>query len=288
MLVGKTPCTVDNVQAGHHLIEVKKEGFVTARQDVEVEGGGQKILSADLAKTPTGPSPQEQAQRFRGMTSFSAVTIDPGRFTADLAAGFFPFFEFRLTVGAVRRGMFGFDVGVGFRTIAYYTDAGVHARAQFLQAGPFALGATLYLGGGGGPGKRNDFTFEMGVPMTLLFGSIVRFTFTPYIQAFTDRVCPDDIKTNTAAYNVGDTFGPSPQCTRAQPNGADPTGRFGGGRFLIRGALELSVHPIVTLFFIFEGDASVQGRASWDGKWSNGLLQPDPLVYGRAGVTFKF
>ncbi|HZS42050.1 MAG TPA: PEGA domain-containing protein, partial [Polyangia bacterium] len=170
MLVGKTPVTVNDVQAGHHLIEVRKEHYVTARQDIDVEGGGQKILSADLAPVPTGPSPQEVASRFRGMTSFSAVTIDPGRFTADLAFGFFPFAQFRLTVGALRRGNIGFDVGVELRTIAYYTDGGVHAKAQFLKAGPFALGLDMFIGGGGGPSKRNDFTFELGIPMTLLFG----------------------------------------------------------------------------------------------------------------------
>ncbi|HZS35273.1 MAG TPA: hypothetical protein VFF06_00525, partial [Polyangia bacterium] len=105
---------------------------------------------------------------------------------------------------------------------------------------------------------------------------------------FTDRVCPDDIKTNAASYDVGSTFGPSRQCALPQTNGSDPTGRFGGARFMLQGALEMSVHPIVTIFAIFEGDISVQGRPGWDGKWSTGLLTPDPMVYGRLGASFKF
>jgi PEGA domain len=290
MVVGKTPVTVDNVQSGHHLVEVRKERYVTARQDVDVEGGGQKILSADLAPIPTGPSPVEMAQRFRGMTSFSAVTIDPGRFTADVAFGFFPFMQFRLTVGAARRGAFGFDVGVELRTIGYLTDGGVHAKAEFLRAGPFALGATMFIGGGGGPAKRNDFTFEMGVPMTLLFGQLVRFTLHPYLQVYTDRNCPSagDVAADPSlAPNPNSGWGPSIHCNDAPANGLDPRDRFAGARLMVQGALELSVHPIVTLFFIFEGDAVGQ-RASYSGKWSPSLLDPDPQIYGRLGATFKF
>ncbi len=286
-VMGKTPVTVENVPAGHHLLEVRKEGFVVARQDVEVDGGGQKILSADLAPIPL-VSAQEQANRFRSMTSFSAVTIDPGRFTADIAFGFFPFAEFRLTVGAARIRNFGFDVGVEIRTIGYFTEGGAHAKAQFLRAGPFALGADLFIGGGGGPNKRNDFVFETGIPMTLLFGQLVRFTLHPYLQIYSDRNCPEDIRTNSAAYGtLGSGISPSTHCMDAPANGFDPTARFNGARFLLQGVLELSVHPIATLFFIVEGDP-VGPRGAWDGKWSPSLLQPDPQIYGRAGVTFKF
>jgi hypothetical protein len=288
VVMGKTPVTVDNVAAGHHLLEVKKQGYNTAQQAIDVEGGQQKILQADLTAIPA-VSAQEQAQRFRGMTSFSAVTIDPGRFTADLF-GFFPFGQFRLTVGALRVHDFGLDVGIEVRTVGYFTEGGAHAKGQFLRAGPFALGADLFIGGGGGPNRRNDFVFEIGVPMTLLFGQLVRFTMHPYLQVYSDRNCPsaDDLKADPSLKpDPTNGWGPSEHCADAPAGGLNPTDRFNGARLMLQGVLELSVHPIATIFMIVEGDPVGQ-RAAWSGKWSPSLLNPDPQIYGRLGVTFKF
>jgi PEGA domain len=292
LVVGKTPVTIDVVAAGEHVIEVKKPGYIDAKQPFHMDGGEQKILSADLSQVPS-TNPAEQAARFRGMTSFSAVTIDPGRFTADLAAGFFPFAQFRLTVGAARRGDIGFDVGVEVRTIGYLTDGGVHAKAQWLRAGPFALATDLFIGGGGGPSKRNDFTFELGVPMTLLFGQLVRFTLHPYLQAYTDRNCPsaDDVKADPALKpDPKNGWGPSEFCDTTRhppPAGFNPQDRFGGARFMMQAVLELSPIPVLSIFMIFEGDPVGQ-RAAFSGRWSPSLLEPDPQIYGRMGVSFKF
>ncbi len=200
-LVGKTPLTLEAVAAGDHLLEVKASGYVDAKQSVHIDGGEQKILAADLVAVRTGPSPGDLARRMRGATSFGAVTLDPGRFTVDVAGGFVPFGQVRLTVGALRWKFVGFDTGVELRTTGYFTDGGVHGRLQVLQAGPFALGANLFIGGGGGQHSRNDFLFELGIPMTLLFGELVRFTVHPYLQVYSDRNCAsvsDAISENTA------------------------------------------------------------------------------------------
>ena len=56
------------------------------------------------------------------------------------------------------------------------------------------------IGGGGGPTDRNDFVFEAGIPFTLLFGDLVRFTAQPYLQVYSDKNCPsyDDIKPDSS------------------------------------------------------------------------------------------
>jgi hypothetical protein len=313
--VGKTPVTLDNVAAGDHLLEVKSSGYVDARQQIHVEGGEQKILAADLAPVRTGPSPQESRRRVRGATSFGAVTIDPGRFHVDVAAGFVPFGQVRLTVGALRWRFVGFDTGVEVRTTGYFTEGGVHGRLQVLQAGPFALGANLFVGGGGGPGHRNDFIFEIGVPMTLLFGQLVRFTINPYVQVYSDRNCASvgDANSDLGASSgaklleeqackskdglrgmsadvTGDMnrkWTPAEYAASLKTVGQDPRNRFTGARLMLRAALEIAIVENVNIFVLFEGDP-IGVRWSLSDAFSRLFPGTDHQIYGQLGATFKF
>jgi len=93
-------------------------------------------------------------------------------------------------------GVIGLDVGTEIRSNLYSdTSIGANFRFQFLQKGPFALGLNTYLGGGGGPRSRNEFTWELGLPITLIAGDLVKLTARPYLLVYTDRNCPafDDI-----------------------------------------------------------------------------------------------
>jgi hypothetical protein len=277
--VGKTPLQLDTISAGEHLVEVKKTGYVPARQPFRVDGGEAKILSAELAAVQTGPTATDLQRSWRSMSSFSAVTIEPGRFTADVGAGFLPFGLVRLTVGALRRGMLGLDAGVGLRTSGYLTVGGAHAKFQWLKAGPVAIGVDLFVGGGGGPGSRNTFELELGLPVSLLFGDLVRFTLHPYGQVYTDRLCAE-----TAAAN------PADEPTGCTTMGTDfkPRERFSGFRLMLQAVLEVAVHKVATLFFIFEGDPIAQ-REAYRKRFAPGFIWTnDPQIYGRAGVTFKF
>src|SRR5262249_47609658 len=65
-MVGKTPLTLPDVPAGDHLVEVKRTGFLSAKQQMHLEGGEQKILSAELAEIRNGPTPQDIVRRARG------------------------------------------------------------------------------------------------------------------------------------------------------------------------------------------------------------------------------
>jgi hypothetical protein len=278
--VGKTPLTLENFAAGEHLVEVKKSGYIDAKQPFRLEGGEQKILSADLTHLRTGPSASDIHKTFRSMSSYSAVTIEPGKFTADIFGGFYPFGGINLTVGAIRKGMFGLDGGVEGRTIGILTEGLAHAKFQFLKAGPIAMGTTLAIGGGGGPSGRNTFLFEWGIPLTLLFGELVRFTVHPYLQVYTDQNCPDSGGKDTCM---------DPNRMVQNPfngNMQRVVDRFLGVRFMLRAALEISVHQIATIFFIFEADPIAQ-RAAYN-KLFSGFVFDDPQVYGRMGVSFKF
>jgi hypothetical protein len=311
-VVGKTPLTLETVAAGDHLLEVKASGYIDARQSVHIDGGEQKILAADLAQRRTGPSPTDIARRIRGSTSFSAIAIDPAKFTVDVGTGFVPFGMVRLTVGALRWRFIGFDTGIDLRTTGYFTEGGVHGRLQVLQAGPFALGFNLFIGGGGGPAHRNNFVFELGVPMTLLFGDLVRFTVHPYLQVYSDRNCAavsdaqvelaaktldeqqwckakDSSRTGGSAI-IDNTMNHISMQDAAQALaaiGQDPRDRFVSARLMLRGVLEVAVVENVNIFAIFEGDP-IGVRWSLSQQFSWLFPGTDHQVYGELGATFKF
>lgn len=319
-MVGKTPLTLDNVAVGDHLIEVKLAGHYDAKQPIRIDGGDAKVLSAELAVVQTGPSSSEIARRHRSSSSFSAVTLDTQKVTLDLAAGYMPFGQLRLTVGAWRHGKraLGIDAGIEARSSGYYSTGGAHVKFQFLRAGPVAFGTNLYLGGGGGPMGRNTFEFEYGLLLTLLFGDVVRFTIHPYVQAYTDRNCRnvesmkkiavDEAKAeNETSYARGENDAckvkdglrtgddtntingtdklPTDAARSAQK--FDPRNRDSGARLMLRAMLEIAVHHNVNIFFMIEGDP-VGPRFSYSKKYSHALPDKDSQVYGRAGATIKF
>jgi hypothetical protein len=286
-LKGHTPLrNLENVPAGDHLAEVRMKGYYEAKTPFRLDGGESKILSADLKLISTGPAPAEVQRTYRTQTSWSAVTVEPNKFTADLYAGWFPFGGFNLTVGAFRKGMWGIDAGVEARTIGYMTEGLAHVRAQLLRAGPVALGARIAIGGGGGPDKKNDFVFELGIPFTLLFGDWVRMTIEPYVQAYSDQICPaksDLAPDSPKQCQVGAV---APAGVKGYP-GNNYNDRQGGARMMLRAALEIVVHQNVNFFLIFEGDP-VGPRWLYSGYFSEALPLTDYQLYGRIGFTFKF
>lgn len=314
-LVGKTPLTLDNVAVGDHLIEVKLSGHYDAKQPIRIDGGDSKVLSAELAVIPTGPSVSDVARRHRSSSSFSAVTLDTTKVTFDLAAGYMPFGQIRLTVGAWRAAKrnFGIDAGISARSNGYFTEGGAHAKFQFLRAGPIAFGTDLYLGGGAGPQGRNTFGFEHGLLLTLIFGDVVRFTVHPYLQVYTDRSCRSveemTAAATTEAKNSDDTSFARKERDACKSNDAqrspaldtvsgtdsgvpapqkfDPRSRDAGARMMLQAVIEIAVHHNVNIFFLVEGDPIGQRRAL-QRQFASLLPDKDSQVYGRAGVTIKF
>jgi hypothetical protein len=295
-VLGTTPVASD-VAAGAHVLEVKLPGYADAKQPFSIDSGEQKILSVDLSRPRLTAA--AKARRVRGMASFSAVTVEPKRFTADLAGGFVPFGQLRLTAGAVRREWIGLDVGVEMRTIGYFNEGLAHAKLQFVQAGPLAIAFDLSVGGGGGPTARNDFIFEAGLPLSLLFGDLVRFTAHPYVQIYSDQNCPTrDALANDPglAQHEQSTCGAMKDASgkwNALFEGTtyslsqDPRLRFFGARLMLQAALEIAVAEHVNIFAIFEGDP-IGRRQALTAKFSSLFPTSDAQMYGRLGLSFKF
>lgn len=193
-LIGQTPITRENVPAGPHAIEIQKEKYETHREQATVRAGEQENVSVILR--PMAAPPVDKIAIQRALNSFSAVTNEAGHFTTDVGVGYPYFANLRINVGMFKKkdvkgvGAVGLDGGAEFRTTLYSFEVGGNIRLQALHRGPFALGLNTYLGGGGGPRGRNTFQWELGLPITLLAGSIVKLTARPYVQVYTDRNCP--------------------------------------------------------------------------------------------------
>lgn len=189
MLVGQTPYVAEDVPAGEHLVEMNfGPQFQHYVERVVVRGGQQYNINAQpVPGTASGP---ETENKRRGLSSFSALAMDQGNFTTDFGVGYPYFLQLRLTVGIIKKANFGIDAGLTLRTTFYETDINAHGRMQLFKFGPIAGGVSMLIGGGGGPRKRNGFVFELGVPITLLAGNYVRVTGKPYLQVYSDRLCP--------------------------------------------------------------------------------------------------
>src|SRR5207302_1174416 len=121
-----------------------------AKQTVHVDGGGQRIVTADLLPIQKGPTIGEIERSQREQSSWGATTLPGGRFNVDVGAGYAWFLEARLIAGIAyfgpenRQGLgFGLDVGVDLRSNLYDTQVGLRPRVQILEAGPFAFGVDL-------------------------------------------------------------------------------------------------------------------------------------------------
>jgi hypothetical protein len=149
------------------------------------------------------------------------------------------------------------------------------------------------------------------VPISLLFGDIVRFTAHPYLQVYSDKNCPTygDIKAdadsegkepgNSSTYKnemsactardgqTGANGVMLPQSTSTALVPQDPRTRFVSARFMLQAVLEIAVTENVNIFLLFEGDPVGQ-RQALTAKFSSLFPAQDPQIYGRAGITFKF
>lgn len=194
VLIGQTPLTRESISQGPHTVELQLPGFESKLEQVNVLSGDTAQVSVMMSKIK---EKQEDAKEVRrGLSSFSAVTNKFGSFTADVGSGYPWMGNVRLTVGVWKAkhsmlGEVGLDIGTEFRSNFYSShEAAGTIRFQAMRKGPFALGLHMLIGGGGGPRGRNSFSWELGLPVTILAGSMVKLTGKVYLQVYTDRHCP--------------------------------------------------------------------------------------------------
>jgi hypothetical protein len=321
--LGRTPVTIADVGVGDHVVEIKLKDYLDSKQTVHVEGGGQSIVQADLQPLNHGPTVGELQQRQREQSSFSALVVDRYKFNVDIGVGDPYFLMARMITGIFKTGSFGMDIGIELRTSFYETDIGVRPRLQIVRADPVAVGIDLALVGGGGPTKRNSFTFELGPIITLIAGQYVHINLKPYLSVATDRLCPSvqDIKDDDTQFGMMKNGMPVPgsgmlygseknvckQLDGTRPSDylpippammqttfklgdakQDPRDRFETTRFFLQGSLEVAVSTGLSLWILVEGAPFQDQRQAFTSKFNAAYTDNDFPFYVRAGLTGKF
>jgi hypothetical protein len=277
---GVTPTGPLEVSAGEHVVELRANGYNDYKEIIAISGGKERIIDASLRFIPTGPSPEAILRRKRGLSSWGGQVVPPGSFTADVSVGFPYIFEGRLTVGATGNQWLGIDAGVELKTFGQLTEIGVHGRLQFVQAGPLAVAVRTSMAGGGGPGGRNSFVWQVGPVASLSFQELATFSVRSHFDIVSDRVCPGADAPATEGRAA---------CFDGQGNKINRD-RFDEVRFFLGAAFEIAVTQNLNGFILFEG-APFQGnraRAAFVDQFNSVQLDSDPVAYGKVGFTLKY
>ncbi|MDB4981784.1 MAG: hypothetical protein JWM82_2536 [Myxococcales bacterium] len=285
---GKTPIQRDGVSAGDHVLEVDLKGYYAHKETIKVEGGREKVFSIDLKQLPTGPTPEQQAKRKAGMSSYGAKVNPVGGVTTDFGMGYPYYFMARATVGAFAVKPLGLDLGVEFQTFFQIYDFSVHGRLQLVEAGPLSLAARANIGGGFGSNGRNTYFMDITPVASLAFSNVATVSVSARWSLYTDRFCPSQAE-------VDNGVGQSDFCKDAGSSaavlGPGPADRrINGQRFLIGFAAVAAIDRLTSLFLQVEfvPGLTPPSRLAFQDKVNSALFEKDTLVYGTVGVELKF
>jgi hypothetical protein len=304
---GRTPLDTE-VEVGETVVRTELAGFQPFEETVNIQGGKTETRLHKLLVA--GPSEAELVALQRGLSSFGARAIPRGRSTVDLSVGYPYFFEGRVNVGAGRLGnLFGFDAGVGVRTMLARTELGLGGRTTFVDQDPFSAGAFTNIWWGSkllDDSRRNGLTWDVGVMASLTAVAHVTITGRFYVDVWSDRHCPGLDPTQTTTDGFDGT--PIAVCkqykdgtlsdeekrrvqklTTGDPNKPwDFTGRENGARLMLSLIAELALQQQTNIFGIIEG-APYQGeRALFTEDFAHSMFPTDYDIYVRMGISYKF
>jgi hypothetical protein len=294
--IGLTPTLRPDVAAGEHIIEFKLAGYFDSKQTIKVEGGRERIVSADLRQLPTGPTPEQMSRRKSSMSSWGATTLPQGGFVVDVGLGYPYIFMARLTVGAFALKPAGLDLGIEFQSFIEMNTLAVHGRMQLAATGPLAVAVRADLGGGAGSNGKNTAFLDIAAVASLAFADVATFSFDLRFSAWTDQFCP-------SLEQVQNGVGQDDYCKAGNFNSAaypefggnDPAGkRFGGSRLYAGMTFVFAIDRRTSVFarLDFLPGAGIvtfpQARPAFQDKFNPILFEHDPLYYGSLGLSFKF
>jgi hypothetical protein len=303
---GKTPLDQE-VETGETVIRIQMAGFQPFEQTLTIEGGKTQTLSRELAIA--GLSESELAAQQRGLSSFGARTLPRGRSTVDFSAGYPYYLTARINVGAGKIAKkFGFDAGVGVRTMFARNELGLGGRMMLADADPFSAGIFSDIWWGSkllDDSRRNGFTWDVGAAASLTALSHVTITGRFYFNIWSDRHCPE-IKTGGTGGFDGDavavcdrymagTLSADEQMrvnkltTGDESKPWDFTSRESGVRVMASVIAEIAIEQRWSMFGILEGAPFQNERALFTNDFSHSMpSDSDFNLYLRLGATYKF
>jgi hypothetical protein len=285
---GKTPIQRDGVGAGDHVLEVDLKGYFSHKETIKVEGGREKVFSIDLKPLPNGPTPEQQAKRKAGMSSYGAKVNPVGGVTTDFGIGYPYYFMARATVGAFNVKPLGLDLGVEFQTFFQIYDFSVHGRLQLVEAGPLSLAARANIGGGFGTNGRNTYFMDLTPVASLAFSNVATVSVSARWSLWTDRFCPSQAEVDNGVGQSDYCKDPAMAAVVLGPGAPDR--RFNGQRLLVGFAAVAAIDRLTSVFLQVEfvPGLTPPSRLAFQDKVNSALFEKDTLVYGTLGVSLKF
>ena len=302
---GKTPLDQE-VEVGETVVRIELSGYQPFEQTLTIEGGKTQTLSRELAVA--GLSESELAAQQRSLSSFGARTLPRGRSTVDISLGYPYYFQARVNVGATRIAKkFGFDAGVGLRTMFARNELGLGARAMLGEFDPFSVGLWTDIWWGSkllDDSQRNGFTWDIGLAGSLTALTHVTITGRMYFNVWSDRHCPG-LKTGGSGgfdgdairicerYRNGDLTMDELARTNKLTTGEETTAwkfteRENNWRFMTAVIAEIAFEQNMNFFAILEGAPFQNERALFTNEFSHSMPDTDFNLYLRLGLTYKF
>lgn len=302
---GVTPLELNEVEVGTTIIRVGRPGYQTWEQTLNLEGGKTETLSANLQLE--GMSADELLAEQRGLASFGARTLPRGRSTVDFGIGYPYFLETRVNVGAGKMSGFGFDAGVGVRSMGSRSELGIGVRLMLADNDPFSAGVFGDLWWGSrliDDSKRNGMTLNAGGVASLTAFTRVTVSGRLFLNMWSDRHCPEH---DPAMMGTNNGFDGEPieTCEQYATNMLSPTdreraeeltelsgeeffGRESGIRVMTSVIAEIALYQRWNGWFILEGAPFQSERALYTDLFSRPLFNSDFGTYARVGLTYKF
>lgn len=302
----KTPLEINEAEVGETVVRVEMAGMIAQEKSLQIVGGKTEVLSFKL--DIQGMTEEDKLREQRGLSSFGARTLPRGRSTIDLGIGYPYFGNVRVNVGAGKAGNFGFDAGVGVRSFGARSELGLGVRFMLVDSDPFTAGvfSDLYWGSKLlDSSKRNGLTWDAGGLASLTALTHVTVTGRLYLEAWSDRHCPELQTGNTFAMDadpisscetyrrfVAGEIAANETTMRmedlTEQSGADMFNRENGVRVMTSIVAEIAVDQRYNVWFMLEG-APFQGeRALFTDGFAAPMLESDYETYAKGGVTYKF
>lgn len=299
--VGTTPLTLDAIEAGAHVITVRKDDYYDHEESITVKGGERVIVNAQMKRIDLGPTEEELLREQRARSSFGARTLGKEKPTADFSVGYPHLIEARFTIGAGNLKNFGLDAGIGVKTFFSRTDMSVNLRLQLLDVSPLSVAvfASPTYGTRFDRSHRDSFALDAGGIVSLTAVGRLTITGRVYLNMFSDRFCPGlegtGFERNTSPsdlcvdYLAGTLDPEKKQRVDELLGGADKIyDRHTDLRLMIGLIVEYALDKKWNIWGILEGTPALDERPAYTDAFNGILLENDNGVYVRIGGTFKF
>ena len=305
-ILGKTPLD-EEVEVGDAIIRLELAGYRPFQETITITGGDDiKPIAPELAIA--GLSEAELEAQQKGLSSFGARTLPRGRSTVDFSAGYPYFLTARINVGAGKIAKkFGFDAGVGVRTMLARNELGIGGRAMLADVEPFSAGVFTDIWWGSkllDDSRRNGFTWDVGVAASLTALSAVTISGRLYANIWSDRHCPE-LKTGGTGgfdgdpidvcekYAAGTLTADEQMRANKLVNGDESESwkfqeRDGGIRLMASVIAEIAIQQRWNIFGILEGAPFQDERALFTNDFAHSMFDTDFILYIRLGTSYKF